>query len=150
MIGINTSIARRSADGLAITGVNFAIKSAVVRAWIAAARESIASAPEVRPETAPPPSAVAKAEPPPVTNEQVTAKGAPPRPPAPTQAQPKPAPEEKQVVIAAAAPPPPPPAPRGYTTRERPGRILSPQELVKERASKAFDDLEREAQKHRR
>ena len=148
LIGINTSIARRSSDGLAITGVNFAIKSSVVRRWIAAARESIASAPEVQPESAPPPSAVARAEPPPVTSEQVSAKGTPPRPPAPVQARPPPGPAEKRVQIAAAAPPAPPPSPRGYTTRERPGRVLSPQEVVKWHADKAFDDLEREAGRH--
>src|SRR4051812_20022705 len=34
MVGINTSIARRSEDGLAITGINFAIKSSVVRKWL--------------------------------------------------------------------------------------------------------------------
>ena len=150
LIGINTSIARRSSDGLAITGVNFAIKSSVVRSWIAAARESIASAPEVQPEAAPPPSAVARAEPPPVTNEQVAAPGTAPRPPAPAQAQPPPAPAEKRVKIAADAPPPPPPAPRGFTTREKPGRVLSPQEVVKWHAEKAFEDLEKEAAKRAR
>ncbi len=35
MVGINTSIARRSNDGLAITGINFALKSEVVHEWFA-------------------------------------------------------------------------------------------------------------------
>ncbi|MEY4529259.1 MAG: hypothetical protein RL768_2978, partial [Nitrospirota bacterium] len=34
-IGINTSIARVAADGLPITSVNFSVKSAVARAWLA-------------------------------------------------------------------------------------------------------------------
>ncbi len=35
LVGINTSIARRSDDGLAITGINFALKSKVVHDWLA-------------------------------------------------------------------------------------------------------------------
>ncbi len=34
MVGVNTNIARRGAGNLAITGVNFAIKSSVVSAWL--------------------------------------------------------------------------------------------------------------------
>lgn len=34
-IGINTSIARKSEDGLAITSVNFAVKSSVAKNWLA-------------------------------------------------------------------------------------------------------------------
>ncbi len=34
MIGVNTSIARKSADGMAITGVNFSVQSNVVRDWL--------------------------------------------------------------------------------------------------------------------
>ncbi|MBN2496844.1 MAG: trypsin-like peptidase domain-containing protein [Deltaproteobacteria bacterium] len=33
LIGVNTAIARQAADGVAITGVNFAVKSAVVKKW---------------------------------------------------------------------------------------------------------------------
>lgn len=36
VIGVNTAIARRAADGLAITGINFAIKSSSARHWLAA------------------------------------------------------------------------------------------------------------------
>ncbi len=35
MIGINTSISRRSADGLAITAINFSVKSSVAKRWLA-------------------------------------------------------------------------------------------------------------------
>lgn len=34
MIGINTSISRRSADGLAITAINFSVKSSVAKRWL--------------------------------------------------------------------------------------------------------------------
>ncbi len=37
MIGVNTSMARKARDGLAITSVNFAVKSSVVKDWIAKA-----------------------------------------------------------------------------------------------------------------
>ena len=189
LVGINTSIARRSADGLAITGINFAIKSSVVRKWISQRSEPIAAAPEANPPAqatalarndtppaqqelapsapaaaqqemapaaspAPPPapptaSQVAKAEPPQVTQEQKVAKAAPPRQPAPTTSVPPPPPSAKQITISAALPPPAPERPRGFTTRERSGRVLSPTDLVKEHANEAFDDLEREAQKHK-
>jgi len=33
LVGVNTNIARRGADDIAITGVNFALKSSVVRKW---------------------------------------------------------------------------------------------------------------------
>src|SRR5437764_1171737 len=55
MVGINTAIARRSEDGLAITGINFAIKSSVVRRWLG---ETLS---QIEAKKAPPP----KAEPPP-------------------------------------------------------------------------------------
>lgn len=34
VIGVNTSIARRATDGMAITGINFALKSSVPRKWL--------------------------------------------------------------------------------------------------------------------
>ncbi|MBI3565873.1 MAG: trypsin-like peptidase domain-containing protein [Elusimicrobia bacterium] len=36
IVGVNTSMSRKAADGLAITSVNFAIRSDVVRRWMAA------------------------------------------------------------------------------------------------------------------
>lgn len=49
IIGINTSIARKSADGLAITGVNFSVQSNVARDWLERGGVSMAAA-----ATAPP------------------------------------------------------------------------------------------------
>ena len=38
MIGVNTSIARKASDGLAITGINFAVQSDVAREWLQSVR----------------------------------------------------------------------------------------------------------------
>src|SRR5690606_200958 len=37
MVGVNTMIARQAADGLAITAVNFSLKSSVAVTWLAGA-----------------------------------------------------------------------------------------------------------------
>jgi serine protease Do len=42
IVGVNTSMARKAADGLAITSVNFALRSDVARRWMAAQDETIA------------------------------------------------------------------------------------------------------------
>jgi serine protease Do len=42
IVGVNTSMARKAADGLAITSVNFAIRSDVARRWMAAQNEAVA------------------------------------------------------------------------------------------------------------
>src|SRR5438270_6506315 len=70
MVGINTAIARRSEDGLAITGINFAIKSAVVRRWLGDALSQIEVKKSKVAEPTPPPPAVAAAEPPPLEPER--------------------------------------------------------------------------------
>jgi len=69
MVGVNTNIARRGSGDLAITGVNFALKSSVVTSWVkkkqgivvaygtqslsGSALASAESAPEVAPKRAP-------------------------------------------------------------------------------------------------
>ena len=67
MIGINTSIARRATDGLAITAVNFSVKSSVVKHWLArsgtpADYYEVSSAPEATPSPAPAPVVAAPKE----------------------------------------------------------------------------------------
>lgn len=42
IVGVNTSMARKAADGLAITSVNFALRSDVARQWMAAQDEKVA------------------------------------------------------------------------------------------------------------
>jgi serine protease Do len=44
IVGVNTSMARKAADGLAITSVNFSIRSDVARRWMAAQGEKLAYA----------------------------------------------------------------------------------------------------------
>ncbi len=152
LIGINTSIARRAPDGLAITGVNFAIQSSVVRRWIASSHEQIAAAPDLsnaQPTSVPPaPDAIARAQPPPPAEETVPAPGTPPREPS-LQSLPQPATPGDQVTISATIPVAPARGKRGYTSREPPGRVLSGSELTKALARKAFDDLDTEGAKHK-
>ena len=42
LIGINTSMSRKAADGLAITSINFAVRSDVARRWMSASGEKLA------------------------------------------------------------------------------------------------------------
>ncbi|HEX4047008.1 MAG TPA: serine protease [Elusimicrobiota bacterium] len=42
IVGVNTSMARKASDGLAITSVNFALRSDVARRWMASQDENIA------------------------------------------------------------------------------------------------------------
>ena len=44
LVGVNTLMSRKAADGLAITSVNFAVKSDVVKRWLAASGETLAYA----------------------------------------------------------------------------------------------------------
>ncbi|MGC8530019.1 MAG: S1C family serine protease [Leptospirillia bacterium] len=55
VIGVNTAIARKSADGLAITSVNFAIRSGVARRWLRreVPKEVAAILPPLSPESFP-------------------------------------------------------------------------------------------------
>jgi len=147
MVGINTAIARRSEDGLAITGINFALKSSVVRKWLGDTLPQVDSKKARRSEPPPPAPMVAAAEPAPLAPEREEAP---------------PAEESQQIASAArkgavaastasvAVPAAPPAGRRGFTSSEEPGRVLSPQEVVRLHAAKAFDDLEREEQKRSR
>jgi serine protease Do len=148
MVGINTSIARRSEDGLAITGVNFAIKSSVVRKWLGEALSQVEAKKARQSEPPPPPVQVAKAEPAPLAPERTE------EPPEAERADQISAGARKGVdqpgAVAVARPMPtaPPPGRRGFQSSEPPGKTLSPQEVVRWHAQKAFDDLDREQQKH--
>jgi len=54
MIGVNTAMARKAPDGLAITSVNFAIQSSVVRRWLANVGEQLPQEDEIAATTAEP------------------------------------------------------------------------------------------------
>jgi serine protease Do len=71
MIGVNTMIARKASDGVAITDVNFSLKSRVVTAWLAGRGVSLAFGKDVSVQPVPSP-AVAVAQPvsPPKTEQK--------------------------------------------------------------------------------
>ena len=155
MVGINTCIARKAADGLAIVGINFAIKSSVIRKWIVDNGEQLAAAPVTSPDAAPPPAAVASAKPAPEAQETVptpgTAAQEPPNQIAFVQ-QKKPdsggSPTPNPIVpISARVPAAPANGKRGFKSTEPVGRILSPADLVMKHAKEAFDDLDSESAK---
>jgi len=142
MVGINTAIARRSEDGLAITGVNFAIKSSVVRKWLGDTLSQVETKKTRRSEAPPPPpQQVAAAEPPPLEPERTET------PPADEQADQIAAPARPGKATLA-PPAPPPEGKRGFVSSEPPGKTLTPLEATRWRAQKAFDDLDAEEQKH--
>ena len=74
IVGVNTSMARKATDGLAITSVNFALRSDVARRWMTAQNETIAYG-------AAKASAVVAAAP--AATQINTAAAPPPAPPAP-------------------------------------------------------------------
>lgn len=95
IVGINTMIARKAADGLAITAVNFSLKSSVAVDWLKAQQMPFAYAPKATgtalaqnttKEEKKPQTTVAAAEPPPPAKSEPppAAKEAPPASPPPT------------------------------------------------------------------
>ena len=90
LIGVNTSMARKAADGLTITSVNFAVKSEVVKGWLARSGEQVdfvqvsasPSAPPKAEEAKTPEPSIAQAQAP-VAKEtpKETPKAAPKDPP---------------------------------------------------------------------
>jgi serine protease Do len=99
LVGVNTSMARKAADGLTITSVNFSIRSDVARRWMASQGETVAyggsvalvatnAAPPARPE---PPALKAASLPP--TAPAVSAAASVPRA-VPAKVAPRPAPVE--------------------------------------------------------
>jgi serine protease Do len=98
MVGINTAISRRAADGLTITDINFSVKSSVARDWLR--KEGVpldygpAASSSPPPPSSPPPATAPKA-PEPQAEEKAPPESKPPAQPeskAPTPS----APEEKR------------------------------------------------------
>ena len=71
MVGINTSISRRSADGLAITAINFSIKSSVAKRWLSGKNIPVSYANKPSGKTDMPASGTDKE----ITDKQDDAKG---------------------------------------------------------------------------
>ncbi|MFI5348175.1 MAG: S1C family serine protease [Elusimicrobiota bacterium] len=115
IIGINTSMARKAADGLTITSVNFSIKSSVARRWLNGESRptSVASAPAA-------PAAVAAAP---------EAPAAPPAPPADDHSAPAPAPVASL-----------PPAPKTKPVMVTPAKPYRAEDLI-EKQIKELDDM---------
>ncbi len=90
IIGVNTLMSRRAADGLAITSVNFAVKSDVAQRWLAKAGVAVglSRAPE-------PPASEARAEP---VSSPAAAAVAARMPPQPTAAAAKPPAPRKETI----------------------------------------------------
>ena len=87
MVGVNTNIARTGSGGMAITGVNFALKSSVVSGWLGRNGVNIAYGTE---------ALYPEAEPTPTTPEMVKPTPKPTPEPA-TEMAPEKAPEQKPV-----------------------------------------------------
>ena len=87
LVGINTSIARKAKDGLAITGVNFSVQSDVARNWLSRTGFKLPVAPAVVPED----NAVAGIR---RTQEAETSQVSTSKPPEPAKVQPQPLTEE--------------------------------------------------------
>ena len=65
IIGVNTSMARKAADGLTITSVNFSVRSSVAKRWLGDSSAPAAAAPAAsEPAPAAPAPSVAAVEPP--------------------------------------------------------------------------------------
>jgi serine protease Do len=127
MIGINSMIARKAADGMTITDVNFSIKSNVAIKWLNqqgyrfAAAQPLAAVPE--PSVAPP--AAPKASPVELTPPAAATPPAPQTPPAKVEPQTATKPPQ------AATPPPPPklePEPQPDQRQETTGVKDTPEE----------------------
>ena len=93
MVGVNTMISRKAADGLTITSINFALKSSVAQHWLASQGVTVGYASSSQPSAAPP-RATEKTEapiptPPPTAEKPVTPVQKPTAEPA------KPSPEAK-------------------------------------------------------
>lgn len=95
MIGVNTSMARKAADGLTITSVNFSIRSSVVARWLGAdAPPLVASVAPAAPAAPAAPSAAPPAPP----------AVAPTLPPSPPPAAPAPPAPSKPAILTPARP----------------------------------------------
>lgn len=87
IVGINTFIKRKHSSGMALTGLNYAVKSTTARKWIVSIMGQLPKASLVKPDViSPPPSpeGMTHAQPPPPTSKSLT-EVAPAKPAQPTQ-----------------------------------------------------------------
>ncbi len=154
IIGINTFIIRESKSGMALTGLNYAVKSSTAREWIVSVlgqlpKETIATRPSNTPPSPKPDTdkiatATPKTESPkkqePVPQPSETTPSTPEK----TALQRQPAQQQKQ--------PPeiqlvqPKPKKQAYYSKAKPGGEYSEDEIdsLQKRMARAFDELDRE------
>ena len=100
MVGMATSISRRAADNLMITDINFALKSSVIRRWLANHNVVLAygkrSRPPEKPPVTPPHVSVQPSIPPPMTESPPKVDSPPPLSPTVPAPPPLPKPFEAQ------------------------------------------------------
>ncbi|MBI5240865.1 MAG: trypsin-like peptidase domain-containing protein [Elusimicrobia bacterium] len=120
IIGVNTLMSRKAADGLAITGVNYAVRADVAKKWLAQnAGLQLAYAPSLEGSRSPLPQGTAVAS--------VPAQPAPLPPPAAPPMAASNARATPQLPMADRTMPPPPPTMReGVTQAGRVGRTVAP------------------------
>lgn len=169
IVGINTFIKRKHSSGMALTGLNYAVKSTTARQWIVSVMGQLPKASLVKPDIISPPPApevIAGAQPPQPTakstTEVVPAKPAqptqsyvePPMRAKPTQARVEPKTqtyiepqlgEPREIDLL-----PPPRKEHRYTTKRASGEEYAESEI--ERLSRirdeAFDELDQELEKY--
>jgi serine protease Do len=140
LIGVNTSMARKAADGLTITSVNFSIRASVVARWLGPdAPPLVASVGPVSP-AAPP------AVPPAPANPAGPVSPSAPANPAPSAVVPPPPPAQAPI----AAPPPKPAAPSKpqILTPARPYRADDVIAAQIKQMEDMGDEMEREIHEH--
>ncbi len=164
LVGVNTAVSRLATDGFPITGISFAIKSSVAKAWLAGQGITMAYAGPPAPEAAPSPP-TAPATPPHAAEVPPAATPTPPpiqAAPPPT-AQPLPTPTPPPVAAQPAQPPAQPappvetsprakkppakarPRPPQIYTESRPYKLTGLDRLVEQK----MGELEEELQKFR-
>ncbi|MFA5139083.1 MAG: trypsin-like peptidase domain-containing protein [Elusimicrobiota bacterium] len=123
LVGVNTCMARKAADGLAITAVNFSVKSDVVKRWLASANVPVryetagaVAVEETKPVEAKPEEPKPAAQPPvevpePKPEPPPQLKPAEPKPEAPKPVETPPARKEEPNAAGAAVPEPQKPEP---------------------------------------
>jgi serine protease Do len=141
LVGVNTSIARQASDGLAITGVNFAVQAQVVQTWAAQLGVQL---PDAAPAVA---SSVSSLQPAPAPELKNTSRPAQANQPAPAAPASVPEPELKDTSRSAQANQP---APKPPVTAEpqllTPPRPFSETQLFKHVLEQEFADFQQQQQ----
>ena len=141
IIGINTFIVRRGRGGLALTGLNFSVKSTTALNWISSVRDQLPVASAIKPAanvTPPKPEQLEKAVPPKLKETPRAAK--------PFVAQPKNFPKGRKLDLRQGKRRPR----EGFTTKAKPGESYGGDKELEaffKRVDAAFEGMERDLDK---